>query len=473
MSIIQKIIFYVLSTIMALSPGASFTEGVTGQPDSFLVHQATKQNDKTISKLIYRGLFKYDIYGKLVPDLASSWATSEDGIVYTVTLKENQLWSDGTQITADDLIYTAFKTPDLQGVATDKVNDLTVRYILPNKFSPFISMLTTGVMKANSEENYNKLMPVSSGPFVVASVKNSGPIVKEVVLVSRNKKENIKKIIFRYYSTESELMTAAKLGEIDGFMARETHELENFENYRFPLQGVYFALFFNMNNESVLDVNLRQKLARSLPIEKIIFNDGIAVQGAISRSPFTDVDLDFNEYDKDLRDDLEDVTLTITVPDIKKHRDMAKIVKNYWEDALGVDVKIKTVASQSFVDAVVKPRDYEILLFGQEINRDPDRYVNWHSTQKDNPGLNLAQFEHVKVDRALEEGREELDNEVRKVHYNEFQKIILEQVPAIFLYHPYQNFYVNKRFSGIGEKYTFTQADRFLDFSNWKRPFIL
>lgn len=458
---------------MALSPGTSYTEGITGQPDSFFVHQAVNQNDKTISKLIYRGLFKYDIFGKLVPDLASSWATSEDDTVYTVTLKDNQFWSDGTKITADDLIYTAFKTQDLQGVATDKVNDLTVRYILPNKFSPFISMLTTGVMKADSEENYNKLMPVSSGPFVVSSVKHSGPIVKEVVLVSRNSKEKIRKIIFRYYSNESELVTAAKLGEIDGFMAHETHKLENFENYRFPLQGVYFALYFNMNNESVLDVGLRKKLASSLPVEKIIFNSGIAVQGAISRSPFTNVDLKYNEYNKNLKDDLEDITLTISVPDIKKHKDMAKIVKNYWEDSLGVDVKIKTIDAKNFVETVVKPRNYEILLFGQEINRDPDRYVNWHSTQKNNPGLNLSLFEHVKVDRALEEGRKELDNEARKIHYNEFQKVILDQVPAIFLYHPYQNFYVNKRIVGIGEKYTFTQADRFLDFSNWRSPFVL
>jgi peptide/nickel transport system substrate-binding protein len=118
---------------------------------------------------------------------------------------------------------------------------------------------------------------------------------------------------------------------------------------------------------------------------------------------------------------------------------------------------------------VVQTRNFEILFYGQEIGRDPDRYVNWHSTQKDPPGLNLSSFDHVRSDRALEEGRKEVDNDKRITHYNEFQKVIAEQVPVIFLYHPYAKYYVSKYIEGIGDKYTFTLTDRFLDFSNWKR----
>jgi len=81
---------------------------------------------------------------------------------------------------------------------------------------------------------------------------------------------------------------------------------------------------------------------------------------------------------------------------------------------------------------------------------------------------NFSGFDQVRADRALEEGRNELDNEKRIVHYNEFQKVIVDQVPAVFLYHPFTNFYVSKYIEGVGEKYTFTYADRFLDFENWK-----
>src|SRR3990167_9279679 len=106
MALLNKLITYITSVILLLSPGNTFIEGVVGQPRSFFPSQLEIQTDKTISQLIYRGLFKYDIYGELIPDLAEGWEVSEDGLVYTVTLKGNQHWIDGTEVTSNDLIYT-------------------------------------------------------------------------------------------------------------------------------------------------------------------------------------------------------------------------------------------------------------------------------------------------------------------------------------------------------------------------------
>jgi peptide/nickel transport system substrate-binding protein len=157
------------------------------------------------------------------------------------------------------------------------------------------------------------------------------------------------------------------------------------------------------------------------------------------------------------------------VPKIKAQRDLAEQIKAIWEDKLDIKVEVNEIDPSEFAEKVINSRDFEVALYGQEIGRDPDRYVNWHSTQKDAPGLNISGFEQVRADRALEEGRNEIDNEKRIVHYNEFQKVIEDQVPAIFLYHPFVKYYVTKYFEGIGEKYTFTPTDRFLDFNNWKR----
>ncbi len=469
MNIFSQILFFITSFIYALMPMTTYTEGLTGQPQSFLPHQIESQNDATISHLIYRGLFTYDIYGKLIPDLAESWTISNEGLVYTIKLKDNQFWTDGTKITSDDLIYTSFKVVDLQGVATDKVDDLTVRYTLPNKFSPFLSLMTVGVMQNLSEENYNSLTPVSSGDFRVLRVQKSGPLVKEVELLNQDKAHQIKKLIFRYYSNEEELVTAAKLGEIDAFLARDEYtELANFTNHRFPLQGVYYALYFNLANEKFNDIIDRQNLRKVLNIEEIIFNKGIFVEGPISRSPFTNENIEFDKYDKTFTAVMGYLDITIKIPDLQQHREVAKQVRDFWDDKLGVNVAIEEVDPATFVEDVVVPRNYEVLLFGQEIGRDPDRYINWHSTQNVPPGLNLSNFNQVRADRALEEGRNETDVDVRSIHYDEFQDVVDTEVPAIFLYHPYRNYYVSNRVRGIGEKYTFTQSDRFLDFSNWK-----
>jgi peptide/nickel transport system substrate-binding protein len=179
--------------------------------------------------------------------------------------------------------------------------------------------------------------------------------------------------------------------------------------------------------------------------------------------------LDFNYFDEEYEANRSDMTLRITVPDVKVHKKVAESIAHIWEDKLGMEVKIIEADPETILEDVIKPHDFELLLYGQEIGRDPDRYVNWHSTQKEFPGLNISGFEQVRSDRALEEGRNEPDSEERAVHYNEFQEVVHQEIPAIFLYHPFTKYYVSDYITGIGEKYTFSVGDRFLDFSNWKR----
>ena len=415
MTILEKVIFEIAAFILTISPSTNYVEGVIGQPRSFLPSQTQTQTDKTISKLIYRGLFKYDIYGALLPDLADNWTISEDGIVYTIKIKENQTWADGTSITSDDLIYTAFKSSELTGVATDKVDDLTVRYTLPNKFSPFLSLLTNGVMKSNSEEEQNPLKPTSSGTFKVLTVEKSGPIIKQVILINLDKLQDIRKLIFKYYPNEEEVVMAAKLGEINGFIASSDYTLENFEERSFPLQSVYYALYLNMRNDKLKDVEFRKKLRKTLHIQEVVYDKGITTEGPISRNAFTDKKTEIDYYEKNFKEDLNS-EITITVPEVKSLVEVAQRVKIFWEERLNLDVKIRTIDPDKFEDEIINTRDFEVLLYGQEIGRDPDRYVNWHSTQKDTPGLNLSGFEQVRADRALEEGRNEIDSDKRITH---------------------------------------------------------
>jgi ABC-type transport system substrate-binding protein len=325
---------------LAVSPTTTFTEGVEGQPQSFLSSQAKSQTDKTISKLIFRGLFRYDIYGILQPDLAESWTISDEGKTYTIKLKDNQYWSDGKRITSDDLIYTSFKGENLKEVSTDKVDDLTVRYSLPNKFSPFLSLLTIGIIPINSEETANPLMPVSSGQFKIVNVEKAGPVIKSVTLYNSKGGAKYKKLVFKYYPSGEEIQTATKLGEVDGFISNTKFEAENFKEYKFPLQSVYYSLFFNLTNDKFKDVEVRKAFEKVLPIEDIIYGDGITVEGAISRSIFTDKSLSFNKYDKAFSSKMKSTDVTITIPDIDAQIVIAEKVKRYWEDKLNINVKI-------------------------------------------------------------------------------------------------------------------------------------
>lgn len=458
-----------MSLVYLLIPGKTFVEGVVGQPASFVPAKAVSDTDKTISRMLYRGLFRYDNFGTLIPDLAETWTTSDGGLVYTITIKDNQYWSDGSKISSDDLIYTAFKASNLSGVATDKIDERTVRYTLPNKFSPFLSMMTLGVMKNGSLENSQGLYSSTSGPFRVASVKQKGDVVKRVILINSDNSA-IKQISFRFYASAQELETAYKLGEIHAFLLQDNQEYNKEDNetlYQYPVQSVYYALFFNLRNEANKDSTKRTNMAKTLNIKDIIGPYGIPVEGAISRNFYTNDKFKADKYDDLANFDFSANPIAIDVPSTPALVEIAQKIQSVWEEKLKTNVTIRKHSTEEIKNKVIEPRFFDILLFGQEVGRDPDRYVNWHSTQAPSPGLNLSGFSNVRADRALEEGRNELDQDARRKHYDEFQRIIYEQTPAIFLHHPYMNYYVSNRVKGIGEKYTFTSADRFLDFNNW------
>jgi len=330
-------------------------------------------------------------------------------------------------------------------------------------------LLTIGIMKSNSEENDSSLKPTSSGQFRVLSIKHQGPVIKEITLLNIKENAEFKRLKFRYFVNEEELQTSARLGEIDGFVCTECEVPTSYEKYDLPIQGVYYALFFNQENETFQDIDFRKALFKTFPRDNAINTMGIPVEGPISKNNYTDRSLEFDGFDLEYTDDYSHISFTLTVPDLGRHSQIADVAKDSWEGALGVDVTIDRRSPEEIKTDVIANKDFDVLLYGQEVSRDPDRYINWHSTQKDLPGLNFASFEHVRADRALEEGRNEYDPEKREIHYNEFQKVIWEQAPAIFLYHPYMHYYISSYIEGVGEKYTFRPADRFLDFNNWKK----
>jgi peptide/nickel transport system substrate-binding protein len=450
-------------------PTPTITEGVVGQPETFFPHEASTEIDKTISSLIHRSLFRYDDFGSLTSDLAESYEISENGLIYTIKLKENQYWSDGTEITSDDLIYTSFTIPTLRDVITDRIDEYTVRFELPNRFSPFLSVLTTGIIQRNSIEQDSPLNPISSSDFRIVNINRDGDFIKEVILHTSNEEASFKRLVFRFYPNKFDLETAAKLGEVDAFLKTDNEQLflDNFEEFQFSQHNVYFGLFFNLRNEKLQDLELRQNMRASLDLDNLILTYGIQAQGPISRNFYTSGSLDFDYYEEDLDYNAEELQLTLTVPDVKQSVELAENIKKVWQDRLNLDITINVVSLSLIEEKVINPREFEILFFGKEVAQDPDRYVSWHSTQKELPGLNITGFEQVRSDRALEEGRNIASIEERTVHYTEFQKVIDEDVPAIFLYHPYSRYYMASKISDFNIESVFSLSDRFLNFNRW------
>ena len=153
----------------------SYIEGVQGFIYSLDPVKAQSDAEKTVAHLLNRSLFKYDSENKLTGDLAKSYEISDDGLTYTVTLSPDNYWHDGRAITADDVIYTASQYQHLRDIGTDKIGDFSVRFSLPNKYSPFLSVLTFPIVNyINSDTR--------SGDFYLVKIKRTSEGIKELTL---------------------------------------------------------------------------------------------------------------------------------------------------------------------------------------------------------------------------------------------------------------------------------------------------
>lgn len=115
------------------------------------------------------------------------------------------------------------------------------------------------------------------------------------------------------------------------------------------------------------------------------------------------------------------------------YRQVAIEIKRQWQK-IGVEITIEVLENGVFQERL-NTRDYDLLIFGQNLGYNLDAYPYWHSSQAKEGGLNLSQFKNFVVDSLLEKARLE-DEEGRKETLSDIQEIISQEVPAIFLYSP-------------------------------------
>lgn len=144
----------------------------------------------------------------------------------------------------------------------------------------------------------------------------------------------------------------------------------------------------------------------------------------------------------------------------------AEILKQQWEKA-GIEIEIQTYPISELQYDIIKQRNYEMFLFGEVLGIIPDPYVFWHSLQKKDPGLNLALYENKDSDKLLEQARVSIDEEERKNLLEEFQNILIQDAPCVFLYSPDYLYFVSKKIKGVNSKIIVDPSKRFNNIEDW------
>lgn len=144
----------------------------------------------------------------------------------------------------------------------------------------------------------------------------------------------------------------------------------------------------------------------------------------------------------------------------------AQILKQQW-GKIGIDIEIQTYPVSELQYDIIKQRNYEMFLFGEVLGATPDPYVFWHSLQKKDPGLNLALYENKDSDKLLEQARVSIDAKERKNLLEEFQNILIQDAPCVFLYSPDYLYFISKEIKGINPTIIIDPSKRFNNVEDW------
>ena len=513
------------------SYGGFFSEGVVGEPH--YINPLLSQNndvDRDLVSLVYSGLMKYNEEGKLVPDLAKSYEISGDGLNYTIYLKEDAKWQDGTPVTADDVVFTiqTAQNPDYgslqrinwQGVDVEAVDNHTVILKLKNTYAQFLNNLTLNILPKHIWQDVKpvnfalsdfNLKPIGSGPYKFKKLKkdDTGRITSYELDSNRNFYDGrpyIDDIELKFYNSEDEMIDEYNKNSVENMAFVSANNLKkvkfkkrlNIEELKLPR---YFGVFFNQNESSMLsDKNIRLALNFGTDkkdiVNKILDGKGLEVNSPMI-GEVLDIAGDVKTYDYDLDkakklladsgwgnpDDkgvlsktakakssknkpaTERLTLRLTTPTWSELTDVANLLKKQWAK-IGIELVVEVLPAQD-LQQVIKERSYQMLLFGEILNIDPDPFSLWHSSQKRDPGLNLALYDNKSADGLLEKARQTLNPLERIQQYQDFQKLVTEDVPAVFLYNPLYIYAQTNNIKGFNSKIISMPSDRFSNVEKW------
>ncbi len=514
---------YVISTP---TQGGTLIEGIVGIPRFVNPALALTRADQDTSALIYSGLMKIDTEGNLTPDIAEKVELSEDNTTYHITLNQDRYFHDGTPVTAKDVIFTIeliqdsdLKSP-LRGnwseVTLEQINDYELNIVLKEPYAPFIENFTVGIMPSHIWEGlpieqlpfsqYNT-EPIGSGPFMVSKVnRNASGLISGYLLKpapDQPTTPNLAGIELKYFQNENLLVTAFNQKQINATVFLPTDTINQLDKSQFqiisqPLPRV-FAIFINQNHSPALrDKSARQALSvavnRETLIDKVLGGYGVPTktpileeqlgvelsnteleQGQASSSLKTPEEIlqtggwkktEAGSWEKKLGGETQTLAVTIKTGNSPIFDTAASLVAEDWRQ-LGVEVQVEQYEQTGLVQSVIRTRDFQALLFGLDMNRLQDLYPFWHSSQKDDPGLNIAQYTNVTVDHLLDKARTEKDKTEQEKTLQEISEIISEEEPAIFLFAPSITYVTATNLEIAPLKKLGRQSDRFMNVDKW------
>jgi peptide/nickel transport system substrate-binding protein len=417
-------------------------------------------------KLLYSPLYMYNA-DKIVYFLAESMTPSEDNLTYTAKLKENVKWSDGEPFTADDVVFTynemlkeanagwAYSQLIFEGkaVKVEKVDDYTVKFILPTVGASAIELLGNIFImpkhiyegETNIENSAKNATPVGTGPYKLQEYK-AGQYVK---FVSNEDYflgvPKIKNIAFRQVQDANTALLALQNGEINALAVDPKDIAKLGDKSKINAvpydEGRVGYMAFNMSSKTVENKDVRKSILYALSRNEMITASYLSDEFAKpvysflpNESQYSSKDLE--KYDTDASKSKEllskagvsDLKLKLAYISNNVPQQKQAIIIQENLKKVGVTVELLGMDSTALYASLKKhDSNFDMYLGGYIMGIDPDTFNSLFITGSSS---NYMGYSNPEIDKLFIQGRVETDIAKRKEIYNSIQKLL--QDDAVF-----------------------------------------
>jgi peptide/nickel transport system substrate-binding protein len=289
--------------------GGTVRIGVGGYPDSLNPGNGVLAEAYTMYELVYDTPIAVTSAGEYVPELASDWSVSDDGLTWTMTIVDGATFHDGEPLTAEDVAYSvalyrdtedfpflsSYGAPFVEVEATDEQTVVLTTeepLVTFESYMAFIYVLPEHIWaEVDDPVAFENEEMIGSGPFSFVEASQG-----EFVELAGNADHwstppNVDGVIFQTISNADARVTALTTGEVDAineFPATAVATLQNAENVNVHIAdiaagGAFRDVFFNITDEencpedgvcsghpALKDVEVRRALATAVDKQQII-----------------------------------------------------------------------------------------------------------------------------------------------------------------------------------------------------------
>jgi len=499
------------------APGEPVTGGrivmaTIGEPSNLIPPLSSDSASHEVADLLYVSPLRYDKDIQLECFAAERYEVLEDGKLLKFWLRPGIHWTDGVELTAQDVEFTYKlmidpKTPtayaeDYKAVASFAV---TGKYSFEVRYDePFARALVTWAgailpkhLLAGQDLMNTKYArePIGAGPYVLSSWEPGSRLTLTANPDYFEGRAYIDQVIYRIIPDASTMFLELKAGNLDMMGLTPQQYLyqttgaswqADWQKFKY-LSFSYTYMGYNLKSPFFTDVRVRRALAHAVNKESIVKGAllGLGMPTIGPYKPGTwvyDATIEDYAYDPAKAKALlaeagwQDRNGDGVVEDASGRPFSFTLLTNQGNDAriktatiiqsdlaaIGIKVAIRTVEWASFLKEFVDKGNFDAVILAWTIGQDPDNYDVWHSSRAVPGGLNFVGYKNPEVDALLERGRRTVDQPERKKIYDAFQQLLHRDQPYLFLFAPYSLPILTARIQNVavapaGISYNFTK----------------